>query len=394
MPNLELELNGHIGPITCAAVSPDSKLIATGGDDCTIKLWRAGTTQIVSTLPKEECPIERVQFSRDSKLLVTGGSQHVDPAALDVKSSGGDENEEARVRLTIKVWQLDNKGTWAAPTLLHTVCMLAKICCRDLQISPDNSKLAFSRSGEPLVLWNLKTGKHVLASPCAEDGVFEVTWAPDSKVVACGSDAGVVMWDSGSGKQVGEDMGQEHGIVSCLAFANKASLLVTGTFDALVVLYELPESGKKGRKKAPQAHKLAGHEKAIITILFSPNDTCVVSWCQDKSVRVWDVASRRQMRLMKDVHCGVSGVVWCSRGDDIKFLVANAESSVGLYSAAKVRDCVCLHAYVRLHNVGDVRALIYTRTYVHARTHIFTSIQACVHTWIHLTHCSYGCRDV
>ncbi len=339
-------------------VSPDSQLIATCGNDCTTKLWQASTAQLVCTLEDTEGRVERVHFSRDSRLLVTVAWQVMGreetSTGADAKSCEGDEDddEDARLRFSISVWAINTDNITIAPSkLLHTLEIKAKTGLRDLHISPDCRKLALCRTDQPLMVWNLHTRKHAIASSCPKKGVCDVKWAPDSKVVACVGAHGVAMWNSDLDTLAPEELGTDCGGVLCCAFANKTSWLAIGTEDALVVLYELPESGKKGRKKAPQAHRLTGHEGNVMSVSFSPKDACVVSWSEDTTVRVWAIPSGMQMRVFSGINCCFSGVVWLPGADLIEFLVENCVKSLKLYSVEKVRVCVhaCMCVCVRMY---------------------------------------------
>eukprot|EP00927_Polykrikos_kofoidii_P064558 TRINITY_DN5988_c0_g2_i1.p1 TRINITY_DN5988_c0_g2~~TRINITY_DN5988_c0_g2_i1.p1 ORF type:complete len:406 (-),score=66.51 TRINITY_DN5988_c0_g2_i1:52-1269(-) len=88
---LDIRVNGHIGPITCVAISPKTEeIIATGGDDHTVRLWdmrdiEPGTTMARQsrekqmgynlphyTLKGHEGAITVVRFCRDGELLASG----------------------------------------------------------------------------------------------------------------------------------------------------------------------------------------------------------------------------------------------------------------------------------------------------------------------------------
>ena len=69
--NATLELNGHIGSVTCFAISPDNRWIVTGGDDGLAFLWDFNG-KLVSILSGHTGKLSYAGFTADLKNVITG----------------------------------------------------------------------------------------------------------------------------------------------------------------------------------------------------------------------------------------------------------------------------------------------------------------------------------
>jgi len=70
-PELVLNID-HVGEISALAVAPDSKLIASGSRDRTVKLWDAASGKLLRTLTGHREAVVSVTFAADGATLYSG----------------------------------------------------------------------------------------------------------------------------------------------------------------------------------------------------------------------------------------------------------------------------------------------------------------------------------
>jgi WD40 repeat protein len=119
-------LSGHDGPVEYLAFSPDGKLLATAGDDQTVRLWNPTDGKEVATLksPVRVGKIRCLAFSPDSTILATCGDNQ-----------------------TTNLWDVRRRQVLEALGGERKVFALA--------FSPDGKMLAHSGSDRTIELWDV-----------------------------------------------------------------------------------------------------------------------------------------------------------------------------------------------------------------------------------------------
>jgi WD40 repeat protein len=184
-------LTGHKGPFVTVAFSPDGKTIASGDFEGTVRLWEVATGTPIGQPLTGQSPIvlpSRVAFSPDGKTIASGGS---DVRLWDVAT--GKQIGHALVR-------------YKGPIL-------------DVAFSPDGKTLVSATHYETM-LWDVATGGQIRkiqtgsTPPLAGSaevspdlgGLFGgVALSADGKTLAVsGADGKVQIWNTFSGKQIGD----------------------------------------------------------------------------------------------------------------------------------------------------------------------------------------------
>lgn len=253
------QLTGHTGPINCLAISPTGEQLATGSADGTVRLWRLPTGTPQATLTGHNGWINCLAISPDGQLLVTG-------------SADG----------TVRLWLLPSGD------LLQTLTGHGgPVEC--LAISPDGQLLATASWDKTVRLWWLPVGAPFKTLTGHGGSVGCLAFSPNGTQLATGSnDYTVRLWKMPDGEPLPVLEGHS-GAVSSVGFNPTGEILATGSWDKTVRLWNA--------KTGSPVHQQGGHTDWIVGLGFSSNGQILVTSSADKTVRLWTSEVARLSRL-------------------------------------------------------------------------------------------------
>lgn len=178
--NPEFNPTEHTFPINRIAVSPNGKVIASSGDDDTIRLWDVETGEHLRVLSNQAEYVNSIAFSPDGTILASVGA--------------GDDNGEFVTQIHLR--DITNG------MVLRTI-NTSRDDNYSIRFSPDGSILASGSSNNTLRLWNVHHGTLIrtLAS-YPYDGfhaqsINSVAFSPDGTTLAsAGSNGTIVLWNT------------------------------------------------------------------------------------------------------------------------------------------------------------------------------------------------------
>lgn len=278
--NEEKSFRGHKDVINSVAFSPSGKLLASGSDDGTFRLWEVSQRRkktvvkqhLINGLPTA---VKAVVFSPDERRLATAG-EHVKVWsvrtmkeivafrhsksiwALAFSSDGrylavgeGDDRGPGRVR----VWDFTKRKTVAVLEADSTYVT-------SVAFSPDNQTLASGGRQGHIKLWRVSDwqlrGTIHRAGP-----IYSLDFAPDG--LAAGSTGGsraLSLWSAENGKRIVFLPGHDGvGVVWATAFSSDGIWLASGSDDGMVRIQNIKNH-----------LQTAGKREVVRFIYFVPRD--------------------------------------------------------------------------------------------------------------------------
>jgi WD40 repeat protein len=228
---------GPGGETFAMAFSPDGRHLVTGGSSRVVQVWDAQTGEFVSTLGAHDRAIRGLAFSPDGRHLA---------------SVSGDSK--------MKLW--DATRLTEAQEARRTVPVWVSWFPFNLAFSPDGRHLVAGGEKNTVGIWDVQTGEEIRILEGHSGDVCAAAFSPDPGgrwVASAGEDTTVKIWDSRTGRLVRSFRGHTR-LVTSIAFSPDGRLLLSGSRDGTVKVWDLTHLEKKLHKLSAEAADVQGGE--------------------------------------------------------------------------------------------------------------------------------------
>ena len=241
----------HRWGVLSLAFSQDGALLASCGEDSTVRLWDVKTRKLLRTFIGHKSGVSNdvfsVAFSPDRKTVASSSKE------------------------SVRLWNTQGEEQLRS-VITHTAILGAVF-------SPDGKTLASGNEDNTVRLWDAKSGKPLTTLIGHKGEVSHVAFSPDGKTLASMGDDTVRLWDAKTGENLRALSESKY---YSMAFSSDGETLATEHQGATVRLWNT--------KTSELRHTFTKEKHWVIGMAFGPDGRLLaVLQDKDRNRSLWDI---------------------------------------------------------------------------------------------------------
>jgi hypothetical protein len=298
-------LRYHQDAVRALAAAPDSAIVASGGDDGTVRLVDVGSTSV-------EPRLLRSAGGEVRSLAWVGGGARLGMGSLDG---------------VVRIWSVMSPDS--EPTILEAQAHASGVTA----IAARDGMLASAALDGEVRVWRLgEAAQGTVLQLAGAPRVGDLAFTGDGRLAAAASGRGILVWDPQRPQEPPRALADEQRIRSL--GVSSAGQLAAGTEGGPVLLWSPGAAG--------DPIVLQGHTSAVTSLSFAPDGSRMASASLDGSVRLWDVRRPDHKPIELRGHTGwVWAVAFMADGETL--VSGGADRSVRVWPtrSAPLADAIC-----------------------------------------------------
>ncbi len=408
-------LEGHTAGVRAVGFSHNGKLLVSGGNDNTVRVWDVATRRLLKTLRGHAGRVQACAFAPGNAWVLSGSHDrlakiwsiagyeelrvfqglvlegHRDAILGADFSPDGRRIVSASRDRSAKLWDtgtgrelrqfkegheflatraaflpdgkrlitaaVDNTTRiWDVATGSQLLALEGTGPTAALALSRDARLLLTGSDEKSAKLWDLDSGSLLLKLEKGRSDVTAVAISPDNRLLFTGDAVGRCrLWDAATGALRWKAESHSRAITGAV-FLPSGDAVLTSSIDNTVAQWDV----KTGRERLPWILK---HPGAVFSMALSPDGVRLLTACADKAVRLWDCASGKELGVLTAGGETINAATFSPDGR--RAVTTDAAGNVRLWDVEKLRE-------IRVHVAGSEPFLGPKATTIQAWSAIFS----------------------
>jgi len=311
--------HGHTDAITAVTYSPNGHQVLSGSKDATLRLWDVKTKKQVHIFKGNVSSIDAIAFSHEGTRVLSVGGQIGASKAFEGPAGVGTLIGRSKQVIS---WDVENGGELRP----------LKISAALAAFRADGERILVYRGNIDVDLWDLQAGKRTHSGGAyGAMGVRSISVAAQGDRIALGTRNAVHVLKEGASVRARvrgwaklSTFRGSFGAANSVALSPDGTLALAGCEDKTVRLWNIATWKERA---------ITGHTGSVLCVAFSCDGSRALSGGTDNTVRLWDLQTTKELRRLRGHTGAVTSVAFSPDGTSA--LSGSEDATVRLWELPK-----------------------------------------------------------